>query len=212
MPVVTPSAASMETVKAVPWGLLLLRAIWLRPSCWQRASVRVRQMSPRPYLAMKLMASAVTCSAAITRSPSFSRSSSSTRMTILPARMSATISRTEDRDDVMGSGGAHHALDIARDEVDFEIDRLARSEQAQGGDLHRVRNEVDGEVALLDAIHRQAYAIDRDRPLARDVFGQRRGGADHQLVALARRGEAQHFADAVHVAGHEVAAEPVRQA
>lgn len=54
-------------------------------------------MSPRPCLAMKLTASAVTWSAANTRSPSFSRSSSSTRMTILPARRSAMISSVEAR-------------------------------------------------------------------------------------------------------------------
>src|SRR3972149_3431709 len=41
---------------------------------------------------MKLTASALTKSAASTRSPSFSRSSSSTRITILPTRMSAMIS------------------------------------------------------------------------------------------------------------------------
>ena len=60
-----------------------------RSSCLTRSSVRVRHTSPRPHLAMKLMASGVTFSAAITRSPSFSRSSSSTRMTIRPLRMSS---------------------------------------------------------------------------------------------------------------------------
>ena len=44
------------------------------------------------YLAMKLICSGVTKSAASSRSPSFSRLSSSTRMTILPALMSAMIS------------------------------------------------------------------------------------------------------------------------
>ena len=53
------------------------------------SSVSVTQMRPRPCVAMKLMASGVTNWAAIVRSPSFSRSSSSTRMTILPARTSA---------------------------------------------------------------------------------------------------------------------------
>ena len=43
---------------------------------------------------MKLIASGVTFSAAIVRSPSFSRSSSSTRITIFPRRMSATNSST----------------------------------------------------------------------------------------------------------------------
>src|SRR3990172_1391205 len=41
---------------------------------------------------MKLTASDVTCSAAIIRSPSFSRSSSSTRITIFPARISSRAS------------------------------------------------------------------------------------------------------------------------
>ena len=65
-----------------------------RPNCPQRSRVSVRQISPRAWVAMKLMASGVTCSAASIRSPSFSRSSSSTRMTIRPARRSATISST----------------------------------------------------------------------------------------------------------------------
>src|SRR5688500_6548900 len=54
-------------------------------------------MSPRPCVAMKFTASGVTNCAAIVRSPSFSRSSSSTRMTILPARMSAMAPFTRSR-------------------------------------------------------------------------------------------------------------------
>jgi hypothetical protein len=94
MPVVTPSAASMDTVKAVPI-LVPLRPPWAA-ACRrsQRSRVSVRQIRPRPKRAMKLMASGVTWSAASTRSPSFSRSSSSTRMTMRPARMSATMSST----------------------------------------------------------------------------------------------------------------------
>src|ERR1700722_5008887 len=51
-------------------------------------------MSPRPCLAMKLIASGVTNSAASVRSPSFSRSSSSTTTTIRPAFISSTASIT----------------------------------------------------------------------------------------------------------------------
>jgi hypothetical protein len=47
MPVVTPSAASIDTVKAVLNWLRLSRAIWLMPSWRQRSSVRVRQIRPR---------------------------------------------------------------------------------------------------------------------------------------------------------------------
>src|SRR6202020_2442684 len=48
-----------------------------------------RQISPRPYLAMKLIASGVTNSAASVRSPSFSRSSSSTTTIMRPDLNSA---------------------------------------------------------------------------------------------------------------------------
>lgn len=92
MPVVTPLLASMDTVKAVSKGDLLSRTMGVRPrrSAW--SGMRLRQMRPRPWVAMKLMASGVTISAAMVRSPSFSRSSSSTRMTILPLRISSMAS------------------------------------------------------------------------------------------------------------------------
>ena len=77
MPVVTPSRASIETVNGVWKGDSFLAAIRSRPSSSQRSGVSDRQISPRPWVAMKLIASGVTNSAAIVRSPSFSRSSSS---------------------------------------------------------------------------------------------------------------------------------------
>jgi hypothetical protein len=89
MPVVTPHLASMETVNPVSNGLVLFCTIKGRLSSAHFSAVNDRQMRPRPYLAMKLMASGVTISAAMVRSPSFSRSSSSTRITILPLRISS---------------------------------------------------------------------------------------------------------------------------
>ena len=88
MPVLTPFAASMDTVKPVLNGDELFSTIIGNPSSLIFASSRVRQTKPRPYFAMKLIASGETFSAAMHRSPSFSRSSSSTRMIILPAAMS----------------------------------------------------------------------------------------------------------------------------
>src|SRR5271169_1728716 len=52
------------------------------------------QIRPRPWVAMKLIASGVTQSAAMIRSPSFSRSSSSTRTAMRPALSSAMIAGT----------------------------------------------------------------------------------------------------------------------
>ena len=92
MPVVTPSRASMETVNGVWKGDSFLAAIRSSPSSSQRSGVSDRQISPRPCVAMKLIASGVTNWAAIVRSPSFSRSSSSQTTTIRPARISSIAS------------------------------------------------------------------------------------------------------------------------
>ena len=92
MPVVTPSRASIETVNGVSNGDSFFAAMRSRPSSSQRCGVRLRQIRPRPCVAMKFMASGVANCAAIVRSPSFSRSSSSQTTTILPSRMSSSAS------------------------------------------------------------------------------------------------------------------------
>ena len=92
MPRVSPCRASMDTVNAVPSGAVFLATIIGRPKASIRSSAIGRQIKPRPYLAMKLMVSGVTVSAAIHRSPSFSRSSSSIRIIMRPARISSIAS------------------------------------------------------------------------------------------------------------------------
>ena len=94
MPVVMPCRASMASVNAVAWGASLRRTMGFSPSWSQRSSVRARQMSPRPWVAMKLTASGVANCAAITRSPSFSRSSESRMTTMWPERISSIASAT----------------------------------------------------------------------------------------------------------------------
>ena len=91
MPVVTPNRrwASMLTVKAVDSSSVLRSVIWGKPSWSQRSPVSARQIRPRPCRVMKLIISGVASSAAQTRSPSFSRSSSSATMMILPFRRSS---------------------------------------------------------------------------------------------------------------------------
>src|SRR5580704_8975441 len=92
MPVVTPRRASMDSVKAVPKAEVFTGDMGGRCSSSQRSSVRARQIRPRPYLAMKLMAAGVIFSAGKARSPSFSRSSSSTRTIWRPWRKSSAAS------------------------------------------------------------------------------------------------------------------------
>jgi hypothetical protein len=92
MPRPMPCRASIDTVKAVPSGARFSRTIMGSPSCSHWCWVSDRQMRPRPCVAMKLMCSGVTRSAATIRSPSFSRSSSSIRTIIRPARISRSAS------------------------------------------------------------------------------------------------------------------------
>ncbi len=95
MPVVTPLRASTETVKAVPRYEVLSATCIVRCSSSQRSSVSGMQMRPRACVAMKLMISGVIFSAAQARSPSFSRSSSSTMMISRPSLMSRAASSME---------------------------------------------------------------------------------------------------------------------
>ena len=88
-PVAMPSRASIVAVYAVPCRDRLWSAISRSPSSSARASVRQRQICPRAWVIMKLSASGVANCDAITRSPSFSRSGSSTTTTKRPSRISS---------------------------------------------------------------------------------------------------------------------------
>ena len=94
MPVVTPLRASTETVNGVPNSEPLSAGLTIigMPRSSMRSAVIGMQIRPRPYRAMKLIASGVQNSAAMTRSPSFSRLSSSTMTTNWPARKSSIAS------------------------------------------------------------------------------------------------------------------------
>src|ERR1022692_345973 len=94
MPVVTPLRASMASQKAVPNCEVFSEVMGPMFRCSRRSSVIARQTRPRPYFAMKLMVSGVTFSAASVKSPSFSRSSSSTTTIIRPLRISSMAAGT----------------------------------------------------------------------------------------------------------------------
>ena len=104
MPVLMPAAASTATVKSVLCVSRFSRAMRSRPRASARSSVMGTQMRPRPWVAMKLTASGVIFSAAMTRSPSFSRSSSSVTMIMRPARSSARTSSMESNCGALGIG------------------------------------------------------------------------------------------------------------
>lgn len=84
-PVEHPSSLSMVTVNGVP-STEVFSCTWCwRSSSLQRLRVMGAQSTPRAFLSMKLTFSGVMVSAAVMRSPSFSRSSSSTTITNLPS-------------------------------------------------------------------------------------------------------------------------------
>ena len=87
-----PLFASIETVKAVCVLVLLIGDINDKFNLLTCGWVSERHIRPLPYFAMKLIDWAVTFVAGITRSPSFSLFSSSTKTNILPRLASFKIS------------------------------------------------------------------------------------------------------------------------
>ena len=94
-PVVHPSPSrSIETVNGVPSSDVLSATCMSSSNSLQRSSVSGAHITPRPLCSMKLTISGVIFSAATMKSPSFSRSSSSTTITTFPWRISSSTSST----------------------------------------------------------------------------------------------------------------------
>src|SRR2546430_285504 len=215
MPVVTPSRASTETVKAVPYGVSFFSVICRSPSSSQRSSVRQRQISPRASFVMKLTASGVANCAAIVRSPSFSRSAASTTTTNFPWRMSSIASSmvanalrsctciTSNRI------GVQKPLDILRQDVGLEIDVVARLEPAERRRPERGLDERDGKALLIELGDRERDALDGDRSLLDQVAEDVRPDVDPDPLALALGLDRAHGTDGVDVPLHVVTAERV---
>ncbi len=92
MPVVVFSKASTDTVKRVPILAVFTFTMGTRSNLSILSLGKGTQISPRACLEMKFIASGVTFSAAITMSPSFSLSASSTTTTIFPSLISSIAS------------------------------------------------------------------------------------------------------------------------
>ena len=74
------------------WLSVFCWTIGVRASSWARSDVRVAQITPDVCWRKKAIFSGVANSAAMIRSPSFSRSSSSTTTTISPRPIAAIAS------------------------------------------------------------------------------------------------------------------------
>src|SRR5262245_40485985 len=177
MPVVTPCRASTEMVKAVPKQDVFSASgviIGMRSSS-SRSPVIARQISPRPSRAMKLMACGVANSAAMARSPSFSRSSASTMITNLPARKSASASS------IPASGIArlsNKLLDILAQNIHFQVHPTVHRLAGQGDVLLCVSYEHECKCVMENVHYGQAHAVYGDETLGGDVAQQLGRGAD----------------------------------
>src|SRR5580704_4341870 len=132
---------------------------------------------------MKFTSCGPTQSAAMMRSPSFSRSSSSMITAILPRRRSSRISSIVLNAD-MGSllfSFRHEPFQITSDHVDFDVDAVVDLKLAERGDVKRVGNDVDIEAAAVDVVDGQTDAVHANRALGRHEAHQ--GSRQFELQA-----------------------------
>src|SRR3954454_9157911 len=207
MPVVTPSRASMVTVNGVWCGVSFLAAMSSRPSSSQRSGVSARQIQPPAWRVMKLMASGVTNWAAMTRSPSFSRSSSSTTTTILPAAMSSRAASMVEN--VISARVGNELLQILGEDVNLEVDLATGLRLSQRRPLERLRDQRHGEPVVADVGDRERDAVDGDRALLHHIAQQPRIGVEGHDPGEPLLVDVADDPDPVHVALHDMPAEPV---
>src|SRR5215211_573460 len=220
MPVEMPSLASMETVNAVP----MREELWVIICGISRrstiSSAIGRQISPLPWVAIKLMSSEATSSAAMVRSPSFSRSSSSQTITILPALMSSTISS-------IGLNGIFDAplevLHIATSErpeqplhvlsynISLKVHPIAYQQLLEVGARARVRQDGDGERSVPNRDDREAYPVDADAAFLDGVAENGLCRTELPDLCTSLGANVHDLAHAVDVALHDVPAEPPSQ-
>src|SRR5438105_11136413 len=154
MPVLVPALASTETVKAVRCDSVLSATISGMRSSSRRAPTTGRQITPLVWRTMKAIPSEVIFSAAMMRSPSFSRSASSTTTTNSPRATAATASSIGANVIVNPlSSRFHQALDVLGHQVDLQVHRSARALDAEGGHGSRVGDQGELEGLVVDAGH-----------------------------------------------------------
>ncbi len=178
-------------------------------------------MSPRPCFVMKFTASGVAASAAMTRSPSFSRSSSSATMIIRPLRMSSRASSTRSKGmlrSLVGSRGGipprvGQSTHVLADQVRLHVDPVARLEPRQVGPLPGVGDEgYLHHVSVREGVHREAHPVERDGAVEHGAPGDVGGNPHVQQVVLACLRHPHDLPHAVDVPLHQVAAQAVAQA
>src|SRR5579859_5814849 len=166
---------------------------------------------------MKLIASGVTNCAASTRSPSFSRSASSTRMTMRPLRRSSSACSTRA---MLSSTAAPYrklsklqkAGDVLAEDVGLDVDARSLRLLAPGGGAQRLGNEEEGDaIGVEHFVDGERDPVERDGAFSdhqrREAVGQAKLDA-HAFTDGLARGD---LADAVDVAENKVAAQAIAE-
>src|SRR6266480_2559462 len=167
MPVLTPSRASTVTAYAVPRRSWLVWYIGGSSSRSQSSLASGAQTNPDVCRTMNASSSGVASSAAKIRSPSFSRSASSTTTTGRPAAMSATACSMVPNG--FSATAAHQLLDVLRDHIDLHVHRIADLLVPQRGELQRGRDQADGQPVAVHRDHGQRHPVQGDRALLHHV-------------------------------------------
>ena len=177
IPVVRPCRVSTETVNAVPSGASFIATIGAR--CSRRASsiVKGAQTMPQHSRMTNAIFSGVHSDAARTRSPSFSRSSSSVTTTISPRAMASIAWVTGCGMSFplsIGGASARKSLGVTAPRVSTTMRSAVSREKPRAGlaaDLgHRAGRQPDSarELPALDAVAEQPISelhgrVDRER-------------------------------------------------
>src|SRR5688500_18977218 len=180
MPVLVDAFASIDTVNAVSNRAVFSGTISGRSSCSSRSAVIGMQIRPRPCVAMKLIASGVIFSAAIVKSPSFSRSASSTTITIWPSRMASTADSIEAKGLLFAplARVMDRLDDILPNYVAFDIDGIARAERREVGVRHRVRHHLEAGMGAVQPGDGERNAVNGKRAPQHEVSRELRRHID----------------------------------
>ena len=205
MPVLVPCRASTETVNAVRFDSVFTGTISGRSSSSRRSPVIGTQMTPEVCWRKNAIFSGVAASAAMMRSPSFSRASSSVTTTISPRPMAAIASSIRANGITRSSVCKSRSTYLATTSTS-RLTRSPRPLRAERGDGHGVGDDGHGEPVVERLHDGEAASVDGDRALLHDVAEQL-GRHPHAEI-----GRGLHdLAHRVDVTLHEMAAEPVGQ-
>src|SRR4029453_7024817 len=180
MPVVVSWRKATLTVKALRIVSVLLATISGRSSSRARSRVTGAQMTPEVWWRKKAIFSGVANSAAMMRSPSFSRSSSSTTPTISP-RPTAVIASSTLAKPTLDILPGKQPLDVLHGHVHLEVHPVAGLLGAERRHCGGVGDDGDREPVVEHVDDREAHAVDGDRALLDDVAQQLARHPDPQV-------------------------------